>query len=294
MRAALACAIAFATFMDAQETRPVIQNTGKPIKLDFQCSPEDIHSAGLGCTEEEPCAVYLDLTTFEPAGNSLYLLGNIHSQASTLYALALASNDGGKTWREPLERLRGASLDHLRFVDFEYGWIGGQLIQPLPHDPFVMITTDGGKTWRKRPLFDEPRHATILQLWFDSRTTGSVVLDRGQSTEGMRYELHESPTGGESWMVREAADKPLKIRRAALAPVNSDWRIRADAHSKSFRVERRESGKWNVVISFLFQLDSCKPPAPKELEPPPEQPPLTDAVETLQLPVRRQAPSLKK
>jgi hypothetical protein len=182
----------------------------------------------------------------------------------------LASADGGKTWREPFERIKDATLDAIRFTDFEYGWISGQILHPVPHDPFVVLTSSGGKIWTKRPLFDDARPGTILQMWFESRNNGSLVVDRGQSTEGMRYELYESATGGESWMIREASDKPPRIRRAPLAPLNTDWRIRADAASKSFRIEKRESGKWNVIASFLFQLDPCTPPQAKEPEPPPE------------------------
>ncbi len=243
----------------------------QPVKLDFQCSEEDIASFGLSCTAEEPCAVYLELSAVEPVGARLFTIGNIHTDSATLYSVLLASEDGGKTWKEPFERVRGAVLDQIRFVDFEYGWISGQLVQPLPRDPFVLITSDGGKTWRRRPLFEDGRPGTILEMWFGSRAEGSVVVDKGQSAEGMRYELYESPTGGESWMVKEAAERPMRIKRAVLAgAANSDWRARADGPSKSFRIEKREAGKWTAVSSLLVSLDACKPAPRKELEPPPE------------------------
>ena len=75
----------------------------------FQCSEEDIQSFGLGCTEEEPCPIYLELSAFETLGNQLFAVGNIHSAANTLYSIGLASADGGKTWREPFQRVRGPS-----------------------------------------------------------------------------------------------------------------------------------------------------------------------------------------
>jgi len=276
MRMLVSLALAYGWL--AQQPPVVLENLGKPMKIAFQCSGDDIHNSGLSCTEEEPCTVYLELTMIEPVGNQLFVIGNIHSRATTLYALLLASSDAGKTWREPVERVRGASLDHLRFVDFEYGWIGGQLLQPLPHDPFVLITTDGGKIWRLRPMFDEQRFGTILAMWFDSRSGGSVVLDRGQSSEGLRYELYESPTGGESWMVREAADRPMRIRRMPAIPLDTGWRIRPDAATRAFRIEKRAGEKWANVASFLFELDPCKPPQDRQIEPPtePVTPPKTE------------------
>ncbi|MBI1790405.1 MAG: hypothetical protein HYR60_22970 [Acidobacteria bacterium] len=265
----------------------------QPVKLRFQCTAEDIHAGGLACTEEEPCAVYLELSALEPVGSQAFLIGNIHSQTTTLYALLLASADGGKTWREPIERLPDASLDHIRFADFEYGWISGQPLHPLPHDPFVLLTNDGGKTWRRQPVFDEPRAGSVLQMWFESRGSGSMVIDRGQSTEGMRYELYESLTGGESWMIREAAERPIPIKRMPVSPANTDWRIRPDGASKTFRIEKREAGKWHLLSSFLISLDPCKPPPPPA-EPPPEAAPPDEAKPPADPAPARPKPSLKR
>src|SRR5713226_1400533 len=76
-----------------------IENTGKPMAPKFQCTEDDIQSLGLGCTEEEPCPIYLELSAFEPVGNQLFAAGNLHSAANTIYSILLASSDGGKTWR---------------------------------------------------------------------------------------------------------------------------------------------------------------------------------------------------
>ena len=40
------------------------------------------------------------------------------------------SNDNGKTWREGFDRIRGATLDRVLFVDFERGWVTGETVQP--------------------------------------------------------------------------------------------------------------------------------------------------------------------
>ena len=122
--------------LSAQDAPPALENLGKPMKIAYQCTEEEIHSAGLSCTEDEPCPVYLELSGLEPVDTQLFAIGNIHSSSVTLHALALASADGGKTWREAFPRIAGASLDQVRFADFEYGWISGQMLSPLPRDPF--------------------------------------------------------------------------------------------------------------------------------------------------------------
>src|SRR5205085_1162453 len=128
-----------------------LTNTGAPLRVPFQCTNEDMEWAGMSCSTEEPCPVYLELAAVESVGNRIFLAGNIHSNAVTMYSLVLATDDAGKTWREPYERLRGTELDHVQFIDFENGWISGQVLVPIAQDPFLLITSDSGKTWRKRP-----------------------------------------------------------------------------------------------------------------------------------------------
>jgi hypothetical protein len=268
----------------------VLQNAGKPMVVDFRCTNDDIQWAGLNCSEEEPCPVYLELTAVESVGNKIFAAGNIHSAASTLYSILLASDDAGKTWREPYQRVRGASLDHIQFVDFENGWISGQTVQPLPQDPFLLITSDGGKTWRQRPMFSEARSGAIVQFWFGSRINGSLVLDRGQSGEFGRWELYESPNGGETWMLRETNERQIRLKRSAGA--NTDWRIRADAASKAFHIERRQGERWGGLGAFLVRMPECKPAAEAAAAPAAEEKPAESAAPVE--PVKRPAPTLRR
>src|ERR1051325_4283909 len=78
----------------APSTPPVtvLENTGKPILLPFQCAAEDIQWAGLTCSEEEPCPTYLELTAVESAGDRILTAGNVHSTAVTLFSVLLASD----------------------------------------------------------------------------------------------------------------------------------------------------------------------------------------------------------
>jgi photosystem II stability/assembly factor-like uncharacterized protein len=234
-----------------------MENTGKPMRVAFQCTEDDVQWAGMECSEEQPCRLYLELSAVESVGNRIFLAGNLHSAATTLYSILLASDDAGKTWREAFQRLRGCGLDHIQFVDFETGWVSGESLVPLPADPFLLITSDGGKTWRQNPIFSESRPGAIQQFWFSSKANGSMVIDRGASDQSGRYELYNSPNGGESWTVKEASDKPLKLRRTG-AP-NTDWRIAPDRATQSFRIERRVQGeKWTTLASFSIPIGVCK------------------------------------
>ena len=73
---------------------PILQNTGKPMLLDFHCTDDDIQQFGLSCTEDEPCPIYLELVAFETVGNQLFAAGNIHTRINTLYSVLLSSSDG--------------------------------------------------------------------------------------------------------------------------------------------------------------------------------------------------------
>jgi hypothetical protein len=268
-----------------------LTNEGKPMIVPYSCNPDDMQWAGMSCSEREPCPIYLDLTSVETAGNQIFLTGNLHNRVTTLYSILLASPDGGKTWSEPFDRLRGTGLDHIQFYDFESGWVSGQVVYPLSQDPFLLITTDGGKSWRRQAIFGESAHGTILQFGFTSKTTGSLVVDRGQSSESSRYARYESPNGGETWMIREASDRPIRIPRAAAG--NPNWRIRPDGATQAFRIERQQGQTWSGVAAFLVRVASCQPAESQLAEPPqPVEEPEPEAAPPP--PAPRKKPTLKR
>ena len=73
---------------DADKTEaqgpPVLRNDGEPMALPYQCSDDDIQWAGMSCSEEEPCPLYLEVTGIETVGNRIILPANIHSESTTL------------------------------------------------------------------------------------------------------------------------------------------------------------------------------------------------------------------
>ena len=225
-----------------------------PLKLDKICPAGEAEAFGLTCSEDEPCPVFLELASVEASGSTLFLTGNLHTVSTTLSGLMLASDDGGKTWTEPAQRIRAAALDQIQFVDFQHGWVGGIKIEPLPKDPFLLATMDGGKTWRQIPLFEDTRFGSILKFWFDSAQNGQLVFDRSQG-ESKRYELYQTMTGGASWELQEVSEKEPRL--AKVPPKDSGtWRLRADADS--YRVEERMEPGWKTAASFAIRAGDCR------------------------------------
>jgi hypothetical protein len=239
----------------------VLSNSGKPMLVPFQCGDEDIRWAGMSCTEDAPCPVFLEIASVEALGNRIVLAGNIHGEAVTLYSVVLASDDQGLSWREAHERIRGAGLDHIEHVGAGAAWIGGQVLFPFTQDPFLLISTDGGKTWKQREVLSEDsesRFGSIQEFYFTTRERGTLILDRGAGgAGGERYGLYESSNGGESWAVKQESRKPIAVKRPPTPP--PDWRVRPDAGTKSFVVEHRVGTRWSEVAAFLVGLDACRP-----------------------------------
>ncbi len=265
MRKILALAILVGGLSSAQEA----------VKVPFACAPEVLEAAGLLCTEQEPCAIFLELTAVAPLGNKLFLAGNLHANSGTLESILLMSDDGGLNWKEPAKRVPSAALDQLQFYDLEHGWAAGEVQYPLPVDPFFLVTTDGGQTWRKRPVSDDGGPGSVLRFAFDSAKHGELVIDAGKSAEGGRYVRWESETGGESWMVRSATSDLPSQKRGTAAEV-PDFRIRA-VGEKSYAIEKRTGeSKWETMASFAIEAASCqlkpKEPAPDTPPPPVKEP----------------------
>lgn len=232
-----------------------LENSGKPMRVVYECTAADTQAAGLGCSEEDPCPVYIELSNAEPVGNKIFVTGNLHTPLATLYSILLASEDGGNTWTEPYARLRSSGLDQVQFVDFQNGWISGANLQGAPRDPFLLITTDGGKTWRERPIFEEGRVAAIERFWFDTPSNGTLLVD-ARLDNGNR-ELYTTRTGGESWVIQQTSADPIRAFKEKQT-AGPGWRVRTDAATHSYVIEKSENSRWQKVASFLVNIASCK------------------------------------
>lgn len=268
---------------------PKLEFSGKPLAVPFACTEETLHAAGMTCPEAEPCPVFVELSTLEAVGGKFFLAGNLHSSSHTFSSLLLSSDDG-RVWVEAHERIPQAVLEGGQFADFAAGWIGGLTLGALPRDPFFLITSDGGKTWRRRPLFDESRVAAIENFSFESARDGTLILDRSRGADASaKYELYETKTGGDTWMLREVSSKALKLKKPRPEPP-ADIRLRADAATKSYRLEKRQGPRWTLLSAFAVRLPDCVI-AHKEAAPPPEPEPTPEPPKPAG---PKPAPSLKK
>jgi hypothetical protein len=226
-----------------------LENSGKPMRVLYECTAEDTQVAGLGCSEGDPCPVYLELENVDAAGNELFVTGNLHTPMATLYSILLASDDEGKTWTEPHPRLRASGLDQIEFLDKQNGWISGANLQGAPRDPFFLTTADGGKSWSQRQIFGETRVSTIESFYFDTPMHGTVFIDA--TLDNGMHEIYQTQDGGNTWSVQPGAAKAKP--HAAFA-----WRVRTDAATRSYVIEKSESNRWQKVASFLVNIASCK------------------------------------
>jgi len=224
-----------------------------PVHVDYTCPPEDVDSFGLTCSEDRPCPVFFEVSAVDSLGAEVFVAGDIHTATTTLYAVLLSTGDGGATWTESIPRLRSTAFEQLQIFG-NHGWLSGQRLEPLPKDPFFLITTDGGKSWRERPLFEESRFGSIAQFWFDSAESGQLIFDDsvGKATN---QELYGSMTGGENWEIKE---KSTKLLHLSAAHANPNWKVSAPTGSTTYLIENIVSGQRKTLARFLIHIGDCK------------------------------------
>ena len=226
----------------------------------YTCTEDDIRDFGLTCQEDEPCQVFLELAEVEAAGSTLILTGNLHTLTTTMWGLLLVSEDGGKTWAEPAQRMKTASLEHIQFSSLARGWVSGVMLEPLPRSPFLMATTDGGKTWRRYPMFEDAHFGSIQQFWFDTEKSGELVLDGSQGST-KHFELYSTQTGGDTWDVKEVTKVQPRLTKARPRDT-ATWRIRVDSAAQAYHVEQHvalASGLvWQTVSTLPVIAGECK------------------------------------
>jgi photosystem II stability/assembly factor-like uncharacterized protein len=193
-----------------------------------------------------------------PDGRKIVAAGNLHSNSATLASILLLSNDAGATWNEPTPRLRGNALDQVQFYSLQDGWAAGETQYPLARDPFFLLTTDGGTSWRQVPVGEDGAAGAIQRFWFDSAQHGELIVDGGKASSGGRYLTYESETGGANWTLRGKSDQAPRLRRAPPAGEETGLRVRPSKDGKAFQIEQQNGGQWTPVASFLVETAVCK------------------------------------
>ncbi len=224
-----------------------------PVHVDYACSPEDVDSFGLTCSEDRPCPIFFEVSAVDSVGSHIFVAGDIHTETTTLFGVLLATEDGGASWSESIPRLRSAAFEQFQFSG-DHGWLSGQRVESLPKDPFFMITTDGGKSWRQKALFEESHFGSIAHFWFDSSDSGQLIFDDsvGKATN---QELYATMTSGENWELKQKSTKPLHL---AAESANASWKITTASGSPTYLIEHIVNGKKQTVARFLIHIGDCK------------------------------------
>ncbi len=223
-------------------------------KIDKVCPTEDADALGLDCSEDQPCPVYLELSSADGFGSSVFVSGNLHTSDTTMFGLLLASSDAGKTWTEPVKRIRAAALAQIQFADDQHGWVAGMMLDPLPRAPFLLSTVNGGELWHRTPLSSERDFGSIEQFWFDSDDRGQAVVDRSQG-KNEKYELYSTSDGGESWSLKTSSEEDIHLD-GARPPDKANWRVMAD--KGEYLVQRRSATGWETLAKFPIRAGECK------------------------------------
>jgi hypothetical protein len=235
----------------------ILNSEGDSVKANYSCNDEDLQWAGMACSEDDPCPIYLELSSIAASGRTIFVSGDFHSTSATLSSLLIMSDDGGVTWKESGTRVRGAAIDQLQFRDAQHGWAAGETQYPLSRDPFFLITSDGGQSWRQKPIGEEGTPGAIQRFWFDSPDHGELVVDAGKTSEGGRYQSYETRTGGDNWEIRGKTDQIPAMRGMPPAD-NSDYRVRTTKDGKSYQIEKRAGEQFQPVAKFLIDVATCK------------------------------------
>jgi photosystem II stability/assembly factor-like uncharacterized protein len=223
------------------------------VHVDYTCPAEDIESFGLTCSEDQPCPIFFEVSAVESFGPHIFVAGDIHTGTTTLYGVLLSTDDGGASWNESISRLRSTTFEQFQIIA-DHGWLSGQRLEPLPKDPFFMITTDSGKSWRQRSLFEETRFGSITQFWFETPTAGELIFDDSVG-KAIHHELHGTMTGGETWEVKQTSTKALTLKPHAK---DTAWTVSAPPGSKTYLIEHNVNGKKEAISRFLIHIGDCK------------------------------------
>ena len=258
--------------------RAELRFTGEPLRVPLECREEHLLGAGLVCNQVAPCELRLELVSVTAAAGGVLVAGEIHADAGTVSSLLLVSADGGTVWREAAERAASSTLETFYFADPKHGWLAG-LRWDLDAStiPFFLVTTNGGRSWRKHEVWEpgEDKAGEIVEFAFDSPRHGFLIIRRAGSA-GEPFELYETMTGGASWSIREISAARPRIPLRRLPPAESEWRLREDrSRGGTYWIETRrddtgEDEAWEAVAAFSSSVGVCNTmerPEPGETKP---------------------------
>jgi len=130
-------------------------------------------------------------------------------EAEKAAAVILKTEDGGVTWKEVFRTFeKGVFLDALKFRNAKVGYVLGD---PVGNKPYVLKTTDGGKSWariapEKFPDMKEGEASFAAgnsclfvlgdNVWFNTQGRVFVSNDNGGKWEAYQTQFTQGKTSG--------------------------------------------------------------------------------------------------
>ena len=238
---------------------------GPVASLSTTCEVDRLEYAGIRCSTDRPCELFVELVSVASQGNWVVLAGEVHTADATYESVVLSSADGGVTWIESSERIAAGGIESISIIDAQTAFVAGQQGDTATGEiPFLLVTEDGGVSWEERTVSAGGEKVEGLVVAFQADTTshGYLILEQLAATSDP-YRLYETYTGGLSWSIRQiSADKP-QIPGPRLALRTEDWSIRPDSSSGEYIVAKRsssESSGWAEQGRFSGAVGSCPLP----------------------------------
>lgn len=237
---------------------PELAYKGDPLLVSLDCTDGYFAHAGIACSTVTPCKLFLELTAIDAIDRSVFVVGNVRTVSATVASIVLISKNGGINWREVIDRYPGSTFEYIQFVNKNHGWIAGQLQQfDSSPRPLLLSTYNAGKSWQRHSVSQNDEHTgTVLDVHFDSKEHGLMVIDRGSSAVDP-FALYESMNGGRSWLIRQITDRKPALRNRPIVPSSPNWRIREDSHTASYKIEWRNTENWDVKSRFAINIGTC-------------------------------------
>jgi hypothetical protein len=235
---------------------------GPVVSLQTACDIDRLEYAGIRCSEDRPCELFLELVSVVSEGDWMVLAGEIHTADATYESVVLSSKDGGLTWTESADRIAAGGIESISIVDAQTAFVAGQQGDTATGEmPFLLVTDDGGVSWETRMVETGGEKVEGLVVAFQADTTshGYLTLEQLAAT-GDAYRLYETYNGGRSWSIRQiSADQP-QIPGPRLAIKSENWSVRPDSDSGEFIVAKRSSSAasgWADQGRFAGTAGSC-------------------------------------
>jgi photosystem II stability/assembly factor-like uncharacterized protein len=127
---------------------------------------------------------------------AIYFVDSMTGWAAGDAGAVYRTTDGGRNWK-PLLSGAAANINFIHFADWNHGWMlgesGGKMGEDSESGNILLITTNGGRTWTRKPL------PNVTSLYFNDLKTGWAV--------GRNSTLLKTTDGGLEWSKVESIDK---------------------------------------------------------------------------------------